>query len=64
MASAAVEVSGPDAERLAAELRAAVLNAADPGELVAPVGWSEVDRRGWEIALRQRTEPGSSRPGQ
>lgn len=114
MASAAIEVSGPDAERLAAELRAVLLNAAEPGEVVAPVevrrsaelvvaviglvlsgvstaktiwDWwqtrkpagarvtillddggavvlSEVDRQGLEIALRQRTEPGSSTPGQ
>jgi hypothetical protein len=37
MASASIEVSGPDAERLAAELRAALAVAVQPGESVSPV---------------------------
>jgi hypothetical protein len=41
MASASIEVSGPDAERLAGELRAALATAVRPGDSVSPV---EVER--------------------
>lgn len=41
MASASVEVSGPDAERLAGELQAALVRAIQPGNTVSPV---EVER--------------------
>jgi ferric-dicitrate binding protein FerR (iron transport regulator) len=37
MATASIEVSGPDAERLAGELRAALEKAAGPGEGASPV---------------------------
>jgi hypothetical protein len=39
--AASVEVSGPDAERLTGELRAALVTAVQPGDSVSPV---EVDR--------------------
>lgn len=41
MATASIELSGPDAERLARELRATLAAAAEPGDSVSPV---EVDR--------------------
>ena len=41
MATASVEVSGPDAERLAGELRAALVTTIQPGGSVSPV---EVER--------------------
>jgi hypothetical protein len=41
MATASVEVSGPDAERLAGELQAALATAVQPGDSVSPV---EVER--------------------
>ena len=41
MASASIEVSGPDAERLAGELQAALVTAIQPGDSVSPV---EVER--------------------
>ena len=41
MATASVEVSGPNAERLAGELRAALFTAIQPGDSVSPV---EVER--------------------
>ena len=41
MATASIEVSGPNAERLAAELRAALVTAVPPGGSVSPV---EVER--------------------
>jgi hypothetical protein len=41
MATASIEVSGSDAERLAGELRAALAAAVQPGESVSPV---EVER--------------------
>lgn len=41
MASASVEVSGPGAERLAGELRAALVAAGEPGSIVSQV---EVER--------------------
>jgi hypothetical protein len=41
MATASIEVAGPDAERLAGELRAALAAAVQPGESVSPV---EVER--------------------
>jgi hypothetical protein len=41
MANASIEVSGPDAERWGADLRAALASAAEQGESVAPV---EVER--------------------
>jgi len=41
MAAASIEVSGPDAERLAAELRAVLAAAIQPGDSVSPV---EVER--------------------
>ena len=41
MASASVEVSGPNAERLAGELQAALATAIEPGDSVSPV---EVER--------------------
>jgi hypothetical protein len=41
MATASVEVSGPDAERLAGELQAALVTASQPGDSVSPV---EVER--------------------
>jgi hypothetical protein len=41
MATASVEVSGPNAERLAGELRAALATAVQPGDSVSPV---EVER--------------------
>ena len=37
MAIASIEVSGPDAERLARELRASLTAAAEPGDSVSPV---------------------------
>jgi hypothetical protein len=37
MGGATIEVTGPDAERLARELRAALVAAAEPGQQVAPV---------------------------
>ena len=41
MAAASIEVSGPDAGRLAGELRAALATAVEPGDSVSPV---EVER--------------------
>ena len=41
MATASIEVSGPDAERLAGELQAALMTAIEPGDSVSPV---EVER--------------------
>jgi hypothetical protein len=41
VAAASIEVSGPDAERLAGELRAALVTAVEPGDSVLPV---EVER--------------------
>ena len=41
MATASIEVSGPNAERLAGELRAALATAIQPGDSVSPV---EVER--------------------
>jgi NADH dehydrogenase FAD-containing subunit len=41
MATASIEVSGPDAERLARELQAALATAVQPGDSVSPV---EVER--------------------
>jgi hypothetical protein len=41
MATASIEVSGPDAGRLAGELRAALVTAIQPGDSVSPV---EVER--------------------
>jgi hypothetical protein len=41
MATASIEVSGPDAERLAGELQAALVTAIEPGNSVSPV---EVER--------------------
>jgi hypothetical protein len=41
MATASIEVSGPNAERLAGELRAALVTAIQPGNSVSPV---EVER--------------------
>jgi hypothetical protein len=41
MATASIEVSGPNAERLAGELRAALVTAVPPGGSVSPV---EVER--------------------
>lgn len=41
MATASIEVSGPDAERLAGELQAALVTAVQPGNSVSPV---EVER--------------------
>jgi hypothetical protein len=41
VATASIEVSGPDAERLAGELRAALATAIKPGDSVSPV---EVER--------------------
>ena len=41
MATASIEVSGPNAERLAGELRAALVTAIPPGDSVSPV---EVER--------------------
>jgi hypothetical protein len=41
MATASIEVSGPDAERLAGELQAALAMAVQPGDSVSPV---EVER--------------------
>jgi Effector Associated Constant Component 1 len=41
MASASIEVSGPDAERLAGELQGALATAIQPGDSVSPV---EVER--------------------
>jgi hypothetical protein len=41
MAAASIEVSGPDAERLAGELQAALAVAVSPGDSVSPV---EVER--------------------
>ena len=41
MATASIEVSGPNAERLAGELRAALATAIEPGDSVSPV---EVER--------------------
>src|SRR5690242_16634407 len=41
MATASIEVSGPNAERLAGELRAALATAVQPGASVSPV---EVER--------------------
>lgn len=41
MANASIEVSGPNAERLAGELRAALVTAIQPGDSVSPV---EVER--------------------
>lgn len=41
MASASIEVSGPDARRLAEELQAALAAAVEPGDRVSPV---EVER--------------------
>jgi hypothetical protein len=37
MATASIEVSGPDAERLAGELQAALVTAVQPGSSVSPV---------------------------
>lgn len=54
MATASIEVSGPDAGRLAEELRAALAAAVQPGDSVSPV---EVERSAeLEIVLdRQRS---------
>jgi hypothetical protein len=41
MAAASIEVSGPDAGRLAGELQAALARASEPGDSVSPV---EVER--------------------
>ncbi len=41
MAAASIEVSGPDAERLAGDLQAALVTAVQPGDSVSPV---EVER--------------------
>jgi hypothetical protein len=41
MATASIEVSGPNAERLAGELQAALVKAIEPGNSVSPV---EVER--------------------
>jgi hypothetical protein len=41
MATASIEVSGPNAERLAGELQAALVTAIQPGNSVSPV---EVER--------------------
>jgi hypothetical protein len=41
MATASIEVSGPNAERLAGELQAALVTAIQPGDSVSPV---EVER--------------------
>jgi hypothetical protein len=41
MATASIEVSGPNAERLAGELQAALVTAIEPGDSVSPV---EVER--------------------
>jgi len=41
MATASIEVSGPDAERLARDLRASLTAGAEPGDSVSPV---EVER--------------------
>jgi hypothetical protein len=41
MAAASIEVSGPNAERLAGELQAALVTATQPGDSVSPV---EVER--------------------
>jgi hypothetical protein len=41
MATASIEVSGPNAERLAGELQAALVTATHPGDSVSPV---EVER--------------------
>ena len=41
MATASIEVSGPDAGRLAGELQAALASAVEPGDSVSPV---EVER--------------------
>ena len=41
MATASIEVSGPNAERLAGELQAALVTATQPGDSVSPV---EVER--------------------
>ena len=41
MATASIEVSGPNAERLAGELQTALVTAIQPGDSVSPV---EVER--------------------
>src|SRR5215472_1102898 len=41
MAAASIEVSGPNAERVAGELQAALVTAVEPGDSVSPV---EVER--------------------
>ena len=57
MATASIEVSGPNAERLAAELRAALVTAVPPGGSVSPV---EVERSADLVIaiIGRRTPPG------
>ena len=51
MATASVEVSGPNAEHLAGELQAALVAAIRPGDNVSPVEVESRSRSCWMMAL-------------